>query len=82
MNKIVYVQGAKWFDKTYGNTYNNAKVIDGMEMEYLGYSYGYGSDYYYRARDYFDKKYGKDNYILVDLGAVYMKQKDVKSCNF
>ena len=76
--RIVYCVGAKWFDKVNGNTYNNVKVVDGEEMEYLGYEYGYGSYYYYRADEYFEKKYGKGNYKLIDLGASYYKKREVE----
>lgn len=80
--KIVYCQGAKWFDKVNGNTYNNVKVIDGDNITYLGYGYGYGNDYYYRAKYYFDSIYGENNYKLVDLGAAYYKKADLKNDNF
>lgn len=77
--KIVYCVGAKWFDKVNGNTYNNVKVIDGENIEYLGFGYGYGSDYFYRAKYHFEKIYGVDNFKLVDLGAGYYKKADVKN---
>ena len=80
-SKTVYCVGAKWFDKVNGNTYNNVKVIDGNNIEYLGYSYGYGSDYYYRAKAHFTAKYGAD-FQLIDLGAAYYKKRDVKGGNF
>lgn len=77
--KIVYCIGAKWFDKVNGNTYCNTKVIDGENINYLGFEYGYGSFYYYKATDYFDGKYGAGNYKLIDLGAFYLKKADVKN---
>jgi len=80
--KVVYCVGAKWFDKVNGNTYNNVKVIDGENIEYLGFSYGYGSDYFYRAKYYFEKVYGADNFKLIDLGAGYYKKADVKNGRF
>ena len=80
--KIVYCQGAKWFDNVNGNTYNNVKVIDGVKINYLGYEYGYGSAYYYRAKEHFDSIYGKDNYILVDLGAAKYTKRVVKYNEF
>lgn len=82
MKKLVYCIGAKYHDKTYGNTYNNVKVIDGENIVYLGYEYGYGGSYFYRAHEYFTDKYGKDNYKLIDLGAFYLKKSEVKNGNF
>lgn len=82
MKKVVYCVGAKWFDKVNGNTYNNVKVVDGENIEYLGYEYGYGNYYYHRAVEYFNNKYGKDNYKLIDLGAFYLKKSEVKNGNF
>lgn len=80
--KIVYCIGGLWFDKVNGNTYNNVKVIDGDKIDFLGYAYGYGSDYYYRAKSHFDNIYGANNYKLVDLGSNYHKKVDVKRGNF
>ena len=80
--KIVYCLGAKWFDKTNGNTYNNVKVIDGDNIEYLGYEYGYGDYYWYRAKAYFEEKYGPCNYNLINLGCFYIKKNDLKNENF
>lgn len=82
MTKIVYCIGAKWFDKVNGNTYCNTKIIDGEEIKYLGYEYGYGSYYYYRAVAHFDVIYGAGNYKLIDLGCHYIKKTDLKNDNF
>ena len=80
--KIVYCIGAKWRDKVNGNTYCNTKVIDGENITYLGYEYGYDRYYKYKAEKYFNEKYGVDNYKLIDLGAFYFKKTDVKNGNF
>ena len=80
--KTVYCFGGKWFDKVNGNTYNNVKVIDGENIDYLGYEYGYGSDYYYRAKYHFDSIYGENKYKLVDLWSRYYKKADIKKGNF
>ena len=80
--KVVYCVGAKWFDKVNGNTYNNVKVVDGLEVVYLGYEYGYGNYYYHRAHEYFTNKYGKDNYKLIDLGCAYYKKAELKNDSF
>ena len=79
---IVYCVGAKWFDKVNGNTYHNVKVIDGDNITYLGYEYGYGSQYRYRADEYFKAKYGDGKYQLIDLGASYYKKVEVKNGYF
>ena len=80
--KIINCIGAKWRDNANGNTYCNTKVIDGENAEFLGYEYGYGDYYRYKAEKYFDEKYGKDNYKLIDLGAFYLKKSAVKGGEF
>lgn len=82
VKKVVYFKGAKWFDKVNGNTYNNVKVIDGENISYLGFQYGYGNDYHYRAMEHFDKLYGSGNYKLIELGCEYYKKTVVKNNNF
>lgn len=80
--KIVYCQGAKWFDRVNGNSYNNTKVIDGLDIKYLGFEYGYGRAHYYRALEYFNKIYGESNFILVDLGIAEYTKRRVKNNDF
>ena len=79
MANTVYCIGAKWFDRVNGNTYCNVKIIDGTNISYLGYEYGYGNYYFYRADEYFKEKYGEGNYKLIDLGAFYLKKSEVKN---
>lgn len=36
----------RWFQKTYGNTYHSCRVlVDGAEIGYCPYTYGYGEQY-------------------------------------
>lgn len=78
------ILGAKWHDKTNGNTYCNARVINGSTGEtefYIGYQYGYGEQYEYEARKMVEARYG-DNAKTVDLGCFYLKKTDLKNNNF
>jgi hypothetical protein len=49
--KRFLVEGYRWFQKTYGNTYNVVEITDlknGERIAYLPFDYGYGD--YYRQR--------------------------------
>lgn len=69
MKKKYYCIGRKWFDKVNGNTYNNAKVVDenGETVFYIGFGYGYGNHYFYRAKQKLEEI--DPNGELIDLGA-------------
>ena len=80
-NKPVYVViGGLWWDKLYGNTYNNPKLINCKtgERQYLGFTYGYGSSYYHDARKHLELIHGEDNFILIDGGSFYMNKNECK----
>lgn len=48
--KTLTIIGRRWFQKTYGNTYNSVRIlVDGAEVAYLERSYGYGDYYVQRA---------------------------------
>jgi hypothetical protein len=83
-NKTFLILGAKWFDKVNGNTYCNARVINGSTGEtefYIGYQYGYGSQYAHEARKLIEQRFGADA-KSVDLGCFYIKKADLKDNNF
>ena len=42
----IEVYGRRWFQKTYGNTYNSVRIyVDDKEIAYLPFNYGYGDHY-------------------------------------
>lgn len=52
--KKLHIEGRRWFQKTYGNTYNTSKTLvvfeDGSTKEfYTTMQYGYGDHYKYIA---------------------------------
>ena len=50
--KSITIIGRRWFQKTYGNTYNSVQIfVDTTEIK-LPYKYGYGDVYYQRAISY------------------------------
>jgi hypothetical protein len=52
MPKSIVVIGRRWFQKTYGNTYHSAEIfVDGQKVHYIDYTYGYGDQYLYNARN-------------------------------
>lgn len=45
-----HIEGRRWFQRTYGNTYNSVTIYkDGVEVAYLPMEYGYGDYYLQRA---------------------------------
>ena len=74
------VVGCKWWDKVYGNTYNNAKIKDLKtgKVYYKGFAYGYGSNYFCDAIEYvqkfIDKKATYNQFY--DAGSFYATKKE------
>ena len=82
--KTLLVIGAKWLDKTNGNTYCNAKVIDGATGDtefYIGYQYGYGNQYFYEAKKAVEERYG-ESVKVIDIGCFKVGRKDLKNNAF
>lgn len=47
-----HIEGRRWFQKTFGNTYNTVRIFkDGEEVAFLPYGYGYGDYYLQRAHE-------------------------------
>lgn len=54
--KSIVITGRRWFQKTYGNTYNTVEIIiDGKNAVYLPQGYGYGSHYLDRATEWLEE---------------------------
>lgn len=48
--KTLTILGRRWFQRGPGNTYHSATIIvDGVQVEGVGYAYGYGDQYLYSA---------------------------------
>lgn len=44
--KTITILARRWFDKTWGNTYHSVRVlVDGVEIGYEPFQYGYGECY-------------------------------------
>ena len=44
--KSLHIEGRRWFQKTYGNTYHSVRIwIDGNQVACLPYQYGYGEQF-------------------------------------
>lgn len=76
--------GGKWFDKVNGNTYHNAKIIDGTtgKVYFSGFGYGYGSAYLDSARQYIINILNINNYNIIDGGSFHVKKRDCQNGNF
>lgn len=79
---IYIIIGAKWFDKVYGNTYYNSKVIvieDNKVIKkfYTGFVYGYGSCYY--SETVRELKTDSIDQLFVDGGSFYLNKREVKN---
>lgn len=58
--KMIIIEGRRWFQKTYGNTYHSVSVtIDGVTTR-SGRHYGYGDQYLQTAVECLLKDYFKD----------------------
>ncbi len=54
--KTITVTGRRWFQKSYGNTYNTVTVyVNNDEVFQLEPEYGYGSYYFQRAEELLQK---------------------------
>lgn len=49
--KNISVRGRRWFQRTYGNTYNSVEIFVDGERICLPRAYGYGDYYMQRAAD-------------------------------
>jgi hypothetical protein len=54
--KTLQLIGRRWFDRTYGNTYNSVAIyVDGELVASLPYGYGYADYYLQRAMEWLEK---------------------------
>jgi len=47
----IHVEGRRWFQRTYGNTYNSVAITVDGDTTVLGRAYGYGDYYLQRAQE-------------------------------
>lgn len=44
--KNIHIEGRRWFQKTYGNTYHSVRIFhDNKEIAYIPFCYGYGEQF-------------------------------------
>jgi hypothetical protein len=51
----IHVSGRRWFQKSYGNTYNTVTIHNGEESVNLPIEYGYGNYFLQRAQEWLGK---------------------------
>jgi len=52
MTDNIHIEGRRWFQRTYGNTYNSVRIYkNGEQVAHLPESYGYDEYYLQRAQD-------------------------------
>ncbi len=57
MKSNLHIEGRRWFQKTYGNTYHSVRIFkDGKELVFLPYQYGYGEQWLQTALDWLREK--------------------------
>lgn len=78
MKNITHIEGRRWFQRSFGNTYCSTTIhFNDGSSEYLPYEYGYGEYCLQRACEWAEKngypvnKLGTTRYILEQLGASY-----------
>lgn len=48
----IHIDGRRWFQKTYGNTYHSVRIFkDGQLIAHVPYEYGYGEQFLQTALD-------------------------------
>ena len=73
----IHIEGRRWFQRTYGNTYHTARVFVGGELVFTSpKSYGYGDSYLQTAAEWLRKNgypeaRGHTLYMRETLGASY-----------
>jgi hypothetical protein len=81
--KQLHIEGRRWFQKTYGNTYHSVRIwADGKQIAHLPYQYGYGEQWLQTALDWLREqghissecyRCGKDKALHSDTnGCVFM----------
>lgn len=51
----LHIEGRRWFQTTYGNTYHSVRIwINGEQVAYLPFQYGYGEGFLQTALDWLD----------------------------
>ena len=44
--KNIHIEGRRWFQKTYGNTYHSVRIFaDGKQIAFIPFEYGYGDGF-------------------------------------
>lgn len=50
--KNIHIEGRRWFQKTYGNTYHSVRIFkEGQQIAYIPFEYGYGDQFLQTAFD-------------------------------
>ena len=84
--KTYVVVAGLWYDKTNGNTYYNAHIMDATNAEhhYTGVAYGYERQYYFDSKEYIINKLGclDGTFVLLDMGSFHINKKDLRNNNF
>jgi hypothetical protein len=75
----IHIDGRRWFQRTYGNTYHSVRIYVDGEVTTLPRQYGYGDQYLQTAWDWLQShgyipsgvEYGGTRYLREELGATY-----------
>lgn len=77
--KSLHIEGRRWFQRTYGNTYHSVRIWkNGQHIGTIPFSYGYGDSYLQSAIDFLkarnlipaNAEYGT-RYLREELGGTY-----------
>ena len=70
--KVTHIEGRRWFQKTYGNTYHTVTLFyDDGSSEKSERHYGYGDGYLQTAFEMMGLEYGGTRALREDLGITY-----------
>lgn len=70
--KVTHIEGRRWFQRTYGNTYHTTTLFydDGSQTK-SERIYGYGDHYLQTAFEMMDLAYGGTRILREELGITY-----------
>lgn len=67
----LHIEGRRWFQRTYGNTYNTVRIFkDGQQVAFLPQEYGYGDHFLQRAVDWLRR----NGYPSAEYGTQYLRE--------
>jgi hypothetical protein len=73
----IHIEGRRWFQKTYGNTYHSVRIFeDGEKIAYIPFEYGYGDSFLQTALTWLGQN-GRPELLERSCNGSYVKQNTI-----